>query len=379
MKRFLTLAVLLVTIFSFNNLYAQSKQDKEFLKYFKSLRKEAVNSNLKYEQDADYDAMKTRVEAIYKKHYDSGYLYNEKTSYAGISRLLGNIKGTTIQEFLILTLGMAVAGDEKGEIKFDTEYQGESLVGDMKVELRKYNYTENFLSEKAYKDSYCIYCDIDFETFGEGGYGYMYFKKVKGKYKVIDFYVHFPSEDEEEEGLDEEEILDAFKEFRSEASSDMESVIYGDAEADPVVRSLYDKYVDEDYIIDNTSKSSLAKKMKRKIKNDKIYSIFKETIVTILYLEKYSDEIEYNNYNEYFSDEGYKYIYALMPGGNEEYEEEDDVYKNTFIYKIYLDREDESQDDLYGFIYFKKIDGTYKIIDAEIEEIDDSDLPTVDD
>lgn len=194
MKKFLNLTVLLITIFSFNSLYAQNKQDKEFMKFFRELVTEVASIQETAETD---DEILTHYKLLYSKHYDLDYLPNTTKDTKLLEHRSDKAKEDLLMdEFNFIMNGFRIFSEDFLKLKVnDTdEMRAEDIT--LTVMLIK-DQAKNNKVDIAYKNAYCLLYRLVSDN---GGMimGTMHFKKVKDKFRVIDTEVlQNPQEQEE--------------------------------------------------------------------------------------------------------------------------------------------------------------------------------------
>lgn len=182
MKRILNLAVLLVVLFTSNSIFAQSKQDNEFLKFFRSLVRDVGSIEETAETEED---ILTDYKLLYSKHYDLDYLPNTTKDPQLLEHRSEKVKeDLLVDEFNLIMNGFRIFNEDFLKLKVnDTdEMRGDDIT--LTVMLFK-DPKESKNVDIVYKNAYCLLYRLVADN---GGMimGTMHFKKVKGKFRIID-------------------------------------------------------------------------------------------------------------------------------------------------------------------------------------------------
>ncbi len=182
MKRILNLAVLLVVLFTCNSIFAQSKQDNEFLKFFRSLVRDVGSIEETAETEED---ILTDYKLLYSKHYDLDYLPNTTKDPQLLERRSEKVKeDLLVDEFNFIMNGFRIFNEDflKLKVNYTDEMRGDDIT--LTVMLFK-DPKESKNVDIVYKNAYCLLYRLVADN---GGMimGTMHFKKVKGKFRIID-------------------------------------------------------------------------------------------------------------------------------------------------------------------------------------------------
>lgn len=180
MKRFFSLTTLFLLIFSFNSLFADV--DDEFLKYFRDLVRDVGSIEETAETEED---ILTDYKLLYSKHYDLDYLPNTTKDSQLLEHRSEKVKeDLLVDEFNFIMNGFRIFNEDFLKLKVnDTdEMRGDDIT--LTVMLFK-DPKKSKNVDIVYKNAYCLLYRLVADN---GGMimGTMHFKKVKGKFRIID-------------------------------------------------------------------------------------------------------------------------------------------------------------------------------------------------